>query len=150
MAGDKTKARISDELLISELKLMYEEGFTNFGNCYERLRTRWQIMKQRALKMHDITFSMWAKEKQEARQAISTQAEQDRLKLAILNKNEALEILTKIAKGNGSKLPDTGKIIVPAFKDRVQAITTIADMEGWKAAKEVHMKLGMDIEESFE
>jgi hypothetical protein len=50
------------------------------------------------------------------------------LKTAILTKNEALEILTKIAKAE----PEDGKL-TPKVIEQIQAIKTAADLQGWNS-----------------
>lgn len=72
-----------------------------------------------------------------ALEEVRTEAEKERLKKAILTKDERLEILTQIAKG---EIPLTKHIVcdgviqerdvVPTWKDRKDAISEINKMEG--------------------
>lgn len=64
-------------------------------------------------------------------QTIAT--EKESVKKAILQKHEALEILTEIAIGKPKKVE--GQIIMPSANERRGAIETMAKIEGWEAPK---------------
>ena len=57
--------------------------------------------------------------------------EKEAVKKAILNKHEAMEILTEIAIGKAKKVE--GTIIIPTASERRGAIETMAKIEGWNA-----------------
>jgi hypothetical protein len=62
-------------------------------------------------------------------QSIAT--EKEAVKKAILNKHDALEILTEIAIGKPKKVE--GTIVMPTASERRGAIETMAKIEGWNA-----------------
>lgn len=64
-------------------------------------------------------------------QTIAT--EKESVKKAILQKHEALEILTEIAIGKPKKVE--GQIVMPSANERRGAIETMAKIEGWEAPK---------------
>ena len=64
-------------------------------------------------------------------QTIAT--EKESVKKAILQKHEALEILTEIAIGKPKKID--GTIVMPSANERRGAIETMAKIEGWEAPK---------------
>ena len=71
-----------------------------------------------------------------------TQAEVNRLKKAILTKDEALELLTKTAKGQGEV--NVGKLVVPTYAERTAAIKTMSDMLAWNAPKDINMNMSIE------
>ena len=64
-------------------------------------------------------------------QTIAT--EKEAVRKAILQKHEALEILTEIAVGKPKKVE--GQIVMPSANERRGAIETMAKIEGWEAPK---------------
>ena len=66
-------------------------------------------------------------------QTIAT--EKEAVKKAILQKHEALEILTEIAIGKAKKVE--GTIVMPTANERRGAIETMAKLEGWEAPKKI-------------
>jgi len=82
--------------------------------------------KTRIEKQEKVRDNVLAKETEEA------------VKTAILTRNESLEILSKIAKGDSVK--KIGKeIFVTNDGERIRAIQQLAKMEGWEAPKEVNL-----------
>ncbi len=61
----------------------------------------------------------------------SIASEKEAVKKAILNKHEAMEILTEIAIGKPKKVE--GTIVMPTASERRGAIETMAKIEGWNA-----------------
>ena len=69
---------------------------------------------------------------QKVKDDIYIEAEKEALKRNILQKHEALEILSKIAKGTAKKVNE--QIIIPTSAEQRGAIETMAKIEGWFAA----------------
>lgn len=86
--------------------------------------TYWNIANER----HIETQNKLQKEKD----SIYIDAEKEALKRNILQKHEALEILSKIAKGTAKKVNE--QIIIPTSAEQRGAIETMAKIEGWFAA----------------
>jgi hypothetical protein len=93
-------------------------------------------------KISEVTFNIdWKKANathSEYRESIknkiidaSAKEEIKAVKKAILNKHEAMEILTEIAIGKAKKVE--GTIIIPTASERRGAIETMAKIEGWNA-----------------
>lgn len=88
-------------------------------------------------------YNFWKKAKEQhsqQREAINNAKiaqtiieEKEAVKKAILQKHEALEILTEIAIGKPKKVE--GQIIMPTANERRGAIETMAKLEGWEAVK---------------
>ena len=55
------------------------------------------------------------------------------LKSAILTRNESLETLSNIAKGNARKVSE--EVIIPTDGDRIRAIQQLSKMQGWETEK---------------
>lgn len=83
---------------------------------------------------------------------VLVEATKDAAKRGILNRNEALEILSKIAKGSAREVPSKSKIIdnekktvewvlqYPSDSERTNAIKTFAAIEGWNAPSQTEIK----------
>lgn len=82
-------------------------------------------------------------ENQQARQRalaeVYTQTDIERLNKAILTKDEALEILTKTAKGDERKVGK--RIIAPSYSEITAAIKTMSELQGWNAPEEKDVKI---------
>jgi hypothetical protein len=63
------------------------------------------------------------------------ESEKEAVKRDIISKHEALEILTKIAKGTAKRVE--GQVIMPSPGEQRQSIETMAKIEGWFAPKEI-------------
>jgi hypothetical protein len=69
----------------------------------------------------------------------SIAVEKEAVKRAILNKYEAMEILSEIAIGKPKKVE--GTIIIPTGAERRGAIETLAKIEGWNSPTESKIQL---------
>lgn len=140
-------AKPNKENIITEILIELERG-TTYKDCFEVILSKF--------KLSEPTFVTYWKIANE-RHAIAQQAAQkhigdiltdnliDRLNLAILNKNEALEILSKIAKAEVD-LPEEGKMpnYPPKVIEQIQAIKTIADLSGWNSPVKTDIELKTD------
>lgn len=131
------KKNLSEPQLKAELIRLFESGNTDKGNLWEQIRTKYKIQKQRFYKCVNIALQEW----QEVRQKASTEQIQanavESLKSAYMGKQERLEYLDNIAKGNIKiKQPFVinGKIMEypaePTAAERLKAIAEMNKMEG--------------------
>ena len=65
------------------------------------------------------------------------------LQSAILTRNESLEILSKISKGNVRKVGED--VIIPSDADRTRAIQQLSKMQGWETERVDVTTNGRDI-----
>lgn len=72
---------------------------------------------------------------QQVKDNIYIEAEKEAIKRNILQKHEALEILSKIAKGVAKKVNE--QIIIPTSTEQRGAIETMAKIEGWYAPTKI-------------
>lgn len=120
------QAWILEELKKSPL-LSFAEMWRKYGRKWqksERTFARDWELAQKQLKNYQKTINDKVIEE-------TTQTEIEERKKGVLNKIQALEILSKISKGEAVKVD--GKIILPTYKDRISAITQLSKMEGWDA-----------------
>jgi hypothetical protein len=118
------------ENILIDILIELEKG-TIFKDCFTVIVSKYQMTER--------TFARYWKKAQE-KHAITQRDAQNKineahvanlentLKTAILTKNEALEILTKIAKAE----TEEGKI-TPKVIEQIQAIKTAADLQGWNS-----------------
>mgnify|MGYP000889087278 CR=1 FL=1 len=146
----KINKRKSIEIILIEL----EKGIT-YSECLDVIKRNWTLSEstfKRYWKDANVIYS----ERQEIIQSEltkeSTEAAKERLKKAILTKDERMEIASKIAKGEGRKVPvkfnQEGKpiafeVVYPTAGDSLRAIDFMAKVEGDYAPK----KLEHDIKE---
>lgn len=134
-------AKPNKENIITEILIELERG-TTYKDCFEVILSKF--------KLSEPTFVTYWKIANE-RHAIAQQAAQkhigniltdnliDRLNSAVLDKNEALEILSKIAKAEieDGKMP-------PKVIEQIHAIKTIADLSGWNSPVKTDIELKTD------
>lgn len=120
------------ENIITDILIELEKGIGRAA-CLAIIGKKWQT-KERTFDRYWKTANIKHKESQQNIQktieTVTTAATVQRLNSAILDKNKALEILTKIA-NEETKLTPTGK--ASAKSEQISAIKTIAEMEGWTA-----------------
>lgn len=125
------------ENIITDILIELEKGIER-GEALAKVGKKWQI-SPRTFDRHWKTANERYSGSQEATQkALSeqrTEIEKERLKKAILSKDEALMILSKI--GNGTATKVDGNILVPSFNERTNAIKTMAEFQGWKAPTKI-------------
>lgn len=118
------------ENIITDILIELEKGIGR-GACLAIIGKKWQT-SDRTFDRHWKIANERHKESQQGIQKfieeVSTVATIERLKTAILKKEEALEILTKIATTE-TKLTAFGQ--VSAKSEQISAIKTIAELEGW-------------------
>jgi hypothetical protein len=131
--------RPSKEHLITEILQELEKG-TGFANCASVFDLNWAVPKstfKRYWREASDKHAEHQRETQIQKQSITLEAAKERLKKAILNKDERMEILTKIASGdiimikevagrNGIELLN----VTPDFAERRAAIAELNKMDG--------------------
>ena len=84
-------------------------------------------------------------EKQEkVRDEVLAEETKESVKRDILTRNEALEILTNIARGSAKKVKieeNKSEVIIHSATEQVRAIDRIAQMEGWDERKKSEMEV---------
>lgn len=125
------KSSISEESLNIELKAIFESGETTYAKCSEVIRSKYKMGAERFTKAYHLAHTEWSELKKKAQSKVIDESETQRLKTAIIDKNEALEILSRQARGEKREVD--GNIIVPSPSDVRGSIETIAKMEGWIA-----------------
>lgn len=112
------------ENIITEILVELEKGVER-GKCLANIGKKWQI-SNRTFDRHWKTANDRHKQTQQATQKalseLTIEAEKERFKKAILSKDESLVLLTEIALSKKEK-----------SYERVNAIKTMADLQGWKA-----------------
>lgn len=127
--------KISYEDLNIKLKELFESGITTYLECQGAIRSKYQLGNDRYAKQYKEAHKEWSELKKVIQDKVIQANDAERLNLAILSKNEALQILTEIAKG--VKVEVDGNIIVPSPKDRCGAIAEMSRIEGWNAPTKV-------------
>lgn len=125
-------AKPNKENIITEILIELERG-TTYKDCFEVILSKfklseptfvtyWKIANERHLINQQATQKILAEQ--------STVNDLERLKIGILDKTEALKILTEIAK---DPLKESAMGMVSAKTEQISAIKTIADLQGWNS-----------------
>lgn len=125
-------AKPNKENIITEILIELEKGIS-YTECHEVILSKFKLSEptfvtywKTANKRHLIN--------QQATQKIiaeqSTANDLERLKIGILDKTEALKILTDIAK---DPLKESAMGMVSAKTEQISAIKTISDLQGWNS-----------------
>jgi hypothetical protein len=126
----KQNKQIYIDFIISELNkgnVQYKDVMLVFVSKFELTEQTFVRYWKQANENHKEQRELINNAKTE--QTIET--EKEAVKKAILQKHEALEILTEIARGKAKKVE--GQIIMPSPNERKGAIETMMKMEGWTA-----------------
>jgi hypothetical protein len=89
-------------------------------------------------KLANEAYKLQREELNQSKQEEVRQAEIEAAKAAILSRQAALEILTKIAEGKARRVE--GNVIAPNDNERIKAIDTIGRMEGWDTISAAKIK----------
>lgn len=120
------------ENIITEILILLEKGIS-YTECIKVIQSKsklvestfasyWKIANQRHLINQQATQKLLAEQ--------STIEDLERLKIGILDKTEALKILTDIAK---EPLKEGTMGMVSAKTEQISAIKTISDLQGWNS-----------------
>lgn len=126
---------ISAEALHIELKEMFESNITTYAKCSEVIRSKYKMGAERFTKQYNEAHSDWSQAKQVTQDKVIQAKDIERLESGILDKEEGLQILTSIARGE-TQIAE-GNIIAPSPSDRRGAVLDIAKIEGWIAPLKV-------------
>ena len=119
------------ENIVKDILIELEKGIS-YNECLALNGTKWQLAV-RTFARYWNTANEAYKEALNKRQteldALTTDLEKERLKSAILSKNEALALLSKTAQG---KARQVGKdVIIPSHSESTNAIKAISELLGW-------------------
>lgn len=118
--------------------------------CLDVVGRKWTLSES-SFKRYWKTANEQYKIKQQAIQkeltAISIDAEKQRLKKAIMTKDDILEKLTEIANAKAKKLPD-GTILMPDYNNQISAMKTIIDVQGYKAPAKTELSGKLEVEQT--
>lgn len=124
---------ISIELLNFELKELFESGLTTNTECWGVIKSKYRIGTTRFGKEYNVAKKEWAEAKKNLQIKVIAEKDTERLEMAIIGKNEGLQILSKIARGEIREVE--GNIIVPSATDIRGAVLDIAKIQGWIVLK---------------
>lgn len=128
------------EKIITEILISLEKGM-NFTDCFKLIQTNSNLVRSTFASYWKKANERYLASQQDIQRTLaeqSKQAEVDRLKKAILNKDDALEILTAIA-NEQLKIGAAGE--VSAKTEQISAIKTIAELQGWNAPTEINTQI---------
>lgn len=125
MNNPKTRQQWILDLLKGEPTLSYVDCFAKYSQNFAKTRRTfdkdWKKAQEQLKEYQDAINK--AKLEESIKQEIKA------VKRDILNKLDAQEILTKIAKGVATRVED--KIVVPSASERVKAVSELSKMQGW-------------------
>lgn len=125
MNNPKSRQEWIFDLLISEPTLSNGDCFTRYLQKFTKSRQTFQKDWNKAQER----FKEYIKAVNKAKLEESIKLEKESLKRDILSKHQAMEILTKIAKGNAARFE--GKVSIPSASERTKAISELAKFDGW-------------------
>lgn len=130
------------EFIISELR----KGNVSFNKVFELNLTKYNLARPTFAKYWKIANEAYKPELDKAneiKEKESFEAAKSQAKKEILTKDEALEILSKIAKGTARQIKtDSGnETIIPSDSDRVRAVSELSKIEGWLSATKIDAKV---------
>lgn len=122
------------EKIVQDIIIELEAG-SNYSTALALNGTKWQLPKRtfdRYWKMAQEVYSERQQAIQKQLERDSITAAQERLKKAILTKDERMQIASDIARGKAWKVGTD--IIAPTGSDRIKALDFLAKIEGDYAA----------------
>lgn len=118
------------ENTITDILIELEKG-TTFEECFKLIQTKSNLVRSTFASYWKIANERYKEaviKRQTELDKISTDAEKERLKSAILTKHERILIAQSIAQGKAWKAGNT--MVVPSAGDRIRALDFIAKVEG--------------------
>lgn len=125
------------ENIITDILVELERGAER-GSCLAKMGKKWQVSNRtfdRLWKSANERYKQNQLATQKAIADISLEAEKKRFKKAILTKDESLALLSEMATSKTEK-----------SSDRVNAIKTIADLQGWRAVSKTEISGNLAID----
>ena len=129
MKKDKTYSQIEIEIadyIFANPKEKYKETLRKFAKQYEKPEA---TVKRYYYRAREYNHSRNSKI-EAAKTGTLIAAATEKTKINILSRNESLEILSNIAKGETMKVENT--FIIPTSGDRTRAIQQLSKMQGWE------------------
>lgn len=124
------------ETYISFIKDHFRKGNVDRAKILSKFVQKWEVSSKtfdRHLKIAQEDYNNELRAIENQKTEANKDSQKEAAKRAILTKHEALEILSKQARGIGKKNPETGEILVPSFQDQRGAIERMSKIEGWDA-----------------
>lgn len=128
----KISKKKSVELILSEMK----KGNVNPVSVLGKIGKNWEISQSsfyRHWKEASNTFEKYQNSIQKQLLEEDTALAKERLKKAILTREERMEIATKLAKGEAWKV--NGSLTIPSASDRLKALDYLSKLDGDYAPK---------------
>lgn len=110
--------------------------------------SKWQLSERQFVRYWNIANERHLESQnklQKEKDALYSDAQKEAVKSNILQKHEALEILSKIAKGTAKKIGE--QVIIPSATEQRGAIETMAKIEGWMAPTKQDIRTNLGAEE---
>jgi phosphopantetheine adenylyltransferase len=121
---------IADTLFANPAKDVSDIVSVIVSKCQKSERTVWRWVK----KANAYNKERIAKQEKAKNEVLVSKAK-EAAKKAILSRDESLEILSEIARGNARQVKKIEQVLIPSDSERTRAITVLADMQGWSAPK---------------
>lgn len=121
------------ELILNEL----EKGST-YTHCLEVIRRKWTLADTTYQRYWKEARSLYEGMQEAIREKLKDEllkAERERIKKAILTKDERMLEASKIARGEGRKI--SGSVFIPNDRDRLQALDYLSKIEGDYAPEKI-------------
>jgi hypothetical protein len=127
---------MSKEIYIDFIVSQLEKGIISYTNVFEVFLSKFKVSEPTFAKYWKLANEAYKERRSlinEAKLNETIQIEKEAVKSDILSKEEAMAILTEIAKGGAKDVGD--KTIIPNPADRKSAIEVLAKLNGWEAPK---------------
>ena len=135
------------ETYISFIDGELKSGIVKRETVLAKFVKKWQVSPRtfdRAWKIAQERHTEYLNKLNKEKEALTTEAEKEAVKSAVLTKSQRMEIASNIALGKARKIG--GEIIIPSDGDRLRALDYLAKVEGDYAPtkSQVDLNLGMD------
>lgn len=133
-----TKENAYIDFIVNELR----NGNVSFEKVFKLNLTKFNLTRptfSKYWKKANISYNIERTEVERQKLNKTIQEETKAVTRQILTKNEALEIISNIAKGNARRIKVDGKeqVLIPTENERLKAIEIGAKIEGWNAPKQI-------------
>ena len=128
------------ENIVNEMLIELERGIS-YASCLKVNESKWKLSESTFVRYWNSANEKYKdiqNEKNKVLTELSIKKDVERLNKAILTKDEALEVLTKIA---NDPIKETPNGIASAKTEQISAIKTIADLLGWETPKKSEIEV---------
>lgn len=135
MPSQKLNKQKAIELILAEL----DKGST-YSICMALNGTKWHVAERTFKRYWKEANSIYLERQEQVQKELESKrlkAEEERLKKAILTKDERLEIASSIAMGKARKIGE--QILIPSDGDRLRALDYLAKVSGDFAPKKAEI-----------